>query len=87
MTKRQKEILQFIAEYQDRHGISPTHREICEEDQGKRPFTFLDTPIGYSSDVERMGVHRAPVESFAPHSPAAKAYRTLSQEIAERIAG
>ncbi|MEM1206985.1 MAG: transcriptional repressor LexA [Acidobacteriota bacterium] len=31
MTERQKEILQFIAAYQSRHGISPTHREIREE--------------------------------------------------------
>lgn len=28
LTQRQKEILDFIAEYLGRHGISPTHREI-----------------------------------------------------------
>ena len=31
LTERQKAILEFIAEYQQRHGISPTHREIREE--------------------------------------------------------
>ena len=31
LTERQKEILEFIASYQERHGISPTHREIREE--------------------------------------------------------
>lgn len=31
LTERQKQILEFIAGYQRRHGISPTHREIREE--------------------------------------------------------
>lgn len=31
LTERQKAILEFIADYQQRHGISPTHREIREE--------------------------------------------------------
>lgn len=30
LTERQKEILEFVQEYQNEHGISPTHREICE---------------------------------------------------------
>ena len=30
LTKRQKEILDFIREYRDRNGISPTQREIRE---------------------------------------------------------
>ncbi len=31
LTERQKAILEFIQEYQQQHGISPTHREIREE--------------------------------------------------------
>ncbi|MCP3959374.1 MAG: transcriptional repressor LexA [bacterium] len=31
LTERQKAILEFIAEYLQRHGISPTHREIRDE--------------------------------------------------------
>ena len=30
LTGRQKEILEFIQEFRDENGISPTHREICE---------------------------------------------------------
>ena len=30
LTERQKAILEYIQEYQRLHGISPTHREICE---------------------------------------------------------
>jgi repressor LexA len=30
LTERQKEILEFIEQYQDERGVAPTHREICE---------------------------------------------------------
>ena len=30
LTERQKEILEFIDDFQRRRGIAPTHREICE---------------------------------------------------------
>jgi len=30
LTKRQKEILEFIASFRRSEGVSPTHREICE---------------------------------------------------------
>lgn len=30
LTQRQKEILEFIEDFQGREGIAPTHREICE---------------------------------------------------------
>ncbi len=31
LTERQKRILDFIQDFQGRNGISPTHKEICEE--------------------------------------------------------
>ena len=31
LTERQKRILDFILDFQERQGISPTHREICDE--------------------------------------------------------
>lgn len=31
LTERQRRILDFILEFQERHGISPTHKEICDE--------------------------------------------------------
>lgn len=30
LTRRQKEVLEFIASFQRRQGVAPTHREICE---------------------------------------------------------
>ena len=31
LTERQKRILDFIVDFQERTGVSPTHKEICEE--------------------------------------------------------
>jgi repressor LexA len=30
LTERQRQILEFISEFRQRRGVSPTHREICE---------------------------------------------------------
>src|SRR3546814_1172897 len=37
---------------------------------------FLQTHIPFASDVERMGVHRAPVMATSPNSAAGQAYRS-----------
>ena len=60
------------------------HREIVDGDPGV-PFRFLKTSIPYSSTVEKMGVHRMPIEAYAPWSPAAKAYRALWTEVDQRV--
>jgi repressor LexA len=31
LTERQKAILEYVAAFQKRHGVAPTHREICQE--------------------------------------------------------
>lgn len=41
----------------------------------------LETYIPYSSDVERMGLHEAPIVAYAPHGKAARAYETLWEEL------
>ena len=46
---------------------------------------LLETRIPSATDVERMGVHRAPVASYAPTSRAAKAYAALWAEITARL--
>ena len=60
------------------------HREILDS----RPDTrvpLLSTVIPYHSEVERMGLHRAPVAAYAAKSPAATAYVALWREVAERL--
>jgi len=60
------------------------HRDTVEQ----RPAGFsgaLDTYIPYASEVEQMGVRRAPLETYAHASPAARAYRALWDELRPRL--
>lgn len=56
------------------------HREMQQHLPKKYP-NFLSTQIPYSSEIEKMGIHRAPVFEFSPHQNAAKAYLKLWEEI------
>jgi len=60
------------------------HREILTTLPERCPG-LLRTPIPYASDIERMGIERAPVCDYAPRSRSARAYRMLWDEIKERI--
>jgi cellulose biosynthesis protein BcsQ len=60
------------------------HRETIAALRGRFP-SILATEIPYGSDYERMAARRAPIESYAPKSPAAEAYRALWREIDERL--
>ena len=48
---------------------------------------FFSNYIPYLSDVEKMGIHQAPIPEFAPSSYAAKCYRDLWEEIKEGVLG
>ncbi len=59
------------------------HSRICDaEDEGGR---FLMAKIPYSSLVEQMGVHRAPLFEFAAGSVPALGYQALWREVTERL--
>lgn len=59
------------------------HNEIMQElYKDKR---FFQNYIPYLSDVEKMGIHRAPIMEFANSSYAAKCYRELWIEIKEGV--
>lgn len=60
------------------------HRETIAALPERWPL-LLSTPIPDASVVERMGLERSPLRQFARTSPAAVAYRTLWQEIAQRL--
>ncbi|MDJ0520507.1 MAG: AAA family ATPase [Planctomycetota bacterium] len=60
------------------------HRRICA-DKDALPIDPLRARIPYSSVVEKMGTHRAPVPVFAADSKPARAYAKLGREIAARI--
>jgi cellulose biosynthesis protein BcsQ len=56
------------------------HQEVMARDLGKA-VQVLDSSIPYASDVEKMGIARAPLSSFAPRSAAGQAYRALWEEL------
>jgi cellulose biosynthesis protein BcsQ len=60
------------------------HRELVEKVRAERP-ELLETAISASSDIERMGVHRAPLPSYAPRAKSVSAYRQLWEEIVARL--
>jgi cellulose biosynthesis protein BcsQ len=62
------------------------HREICLNPQDV-PYPFLEARIPYSSYVERMGIHRAPLATFAGWSAPAHAYEDLWKQIKSRVYG
>lgn len=70
-------ILVFFSMVEKRKKL---HREMIEK-MSKNKTHFLKTQIPYSSVVEKMGIHREPVDRFEPHSVASKAYRELWLEI------
>jgi cellulose biosynthesis protein BcsQ len=55
------------------------HHEIMQ--QFYKDKIFFKNYIPYLSDVEKMGIHQAPVEAFAASSFAAECYRNLWKEI------
>jgi cellulose biosynthesis protein BcsQ len=60
------------------------HREIAGS-KDDLPFELLATRIPFSSIVERMGVYRAPLHTFARTTAAAQAYGLLWSEIKIRL--
>lgn len=60
------------------------HRDLMAELRVARP-DLLDTVIPSASDVERMGLHRAPVAAYAPRGRSAAAYRALWEEVRARL--
>jgi cellulose biosynthesis protein BcsQ len=60
------------------------HRLIVEYPPSFMPGV-LNSYIPYASEVERMGVNRAPVGDFAAHSRAAICYKSMWEEIKAHI--
>ena len=60
------------------------HKEILDSQPDTR-VPLLSSVIPYHSDVERMGLFRAPLAEYAATSPAASAYAALWREVSERL--
>ena len=60
------------------------HQEVMVGFRATHPIT-LGAEIPYASQVERMGVERAPLPTFSPRDPASEAYRALAEEALSRL--
>ena len=79
-----KKILGFFSMVQRQKTL---HVETMARMRATYPKRFLAAEIPFSTDIERMGTHRAPVASFAQTRPAAKAYDELYRALHERMDG
>ena len=66
-------------------GSKRLHNEVRDSLIESYAKNFLSTQIPFASDIERMGVHRAPVMATGPNSAAGKAYEALSVELMKRM--
>ena len=59
------------------------HRETC--DGANRPAGFLQTTLPYTTTIEQMSLHRAPLPSYDARSRGSRAYRALWHEVRARL--
>lgn len=62
------------------------HLDMIEQQPDIFP-ELLKSHIPYASDIEKMGIHRAPLGYFASRSIAEQAYEALWQEVKSRLLG
>lgn len=62
------------------------HRDVCRDLPQQYP-DVLSSVVPYATEVEKMGLERAPVCAFAPRSEAAEAYAHLWDELRWRVGG
>ena len=60
------------------------HKELQQSLPEKFP-DFLPIAIPYASEVERMGLERAPSPAYAPHSPITAAFQNLWQIVQQKM--
>jgi chromosome partitioning protein len=79
--RRQPAVLGFFSMVDRRKRL---HREVIDQARIERP-ELLGAQIPAASDVERMGVHRAPLAAYAPRAKATAAYRELWSDLVSRL--
>ena len=61
------------------------HGETMASMLAAHPKRLMQIVVPFCTEVERMGIHRAPVASFAASSPAVSAYARLSEALETRL--
>jgi chromosome partitioning protein len=76
---------QIVAFFSMVDGRKRLHREVLATLPAASPDDVVQTSIPAATEVELMGVERAPVVVSAPNSRAARAYRSLWDEVRPRL--
>ena len=79
--RRPPQVIAFFSMVDRRKKL---HKSLIDDMKQSHP-DILDAMIPTAIDIERMGVHRSPVTSFAPRSRSADAYRELWQEVYDQL--
>ena len=66
-------------------GVKSLHGKTIDTMKRSHKKRLMKTQIAFASEIERMGVHRAPVMATAPKSAAAQSYQALHDEVMNRI--
>lgn len=66
-------------------GVKSLHGKTIDAMKRSHKKRLMKTQIAFASEIERMGVHRAPVMATAPKSAAAQSYQALHDEVMDRI--
>lgn len=66
-------------------GVKSLHGKTIDTMKRSHKKRLMKTQIAFASEIERMGVHRAPVMATAPKSAAAQSYQALHDEVMDRI--
>ena len=66
-------------------SVKTLHTETIESMRSTFKPYMMQSFIPFASDVERMGVHQAPLMATAPGSVAGQAYAALAKEILRRV--
>ena len=66
-------------------GVKALHGDTMKDMRKAYGKRLMQTQIPFASEIERMGVHRAPVLASAPKSAAAQAYQALHAELLNRL--
>ncbi|WP_345797459.1 AAA family ATPase [Castellaniella sp. MT123] len=79
---QEKKIHAFFSMVQ---GVKNLHHDVIAEMTQAWPERFMQSQIPFASEIERMGLTRAPVLATSWQGPASQAYQALSDELDRRM--
>lgn len=78
---KKRKLIPFFSMVQNKKKL---HKETMARMRNSR-HGFLDTVIPFSASIEKMGIHQAPVLSYAKKSSPAQAYTELWDELRKKL--